>query len=257
MKKDVALITGASRGIGLAAARQLAKDGYRVGIISTGPQERYPDAVAALKADGAEFYWFSGDLGSSADRARIAREAVQTLGEIRILVNNAGVAPKTRTDLLEMTEESYDRVLGVNTKGSMFFTQLIAKHMIGLSMEGRVKRGTIVNVSSCSADVVSLNRGEYCVSKAGVSMLTKLYAARLAPEGVLVHEVRPGVIATDMTTTVQEKYDRLIAQGAFPIARWGTAEDVANAVSLLCSDQLAYTTGNYLDVDGGFHIRVL
>ena len=190
MKKDVALITGASRGIGLAAARQLAKDGYRVGIISTGPQERYPDAVAALKADGAEFYWFSGDLGSSADRARIAREAVQTLGEIRILVNNAGVAPKTRTDLLEMTEESYDRVLGVNTKGSMFFTQLIAKHMIGLSMEGRVKRGTIVNVSSCSADVVSLNRGEYCVSKAGVSMLTKLYAARLAPEGILVHEVR-------------------------------------------------------------------
>ena len=142
MKKDVALITGASRGIGLAAARQLAKDGYRVGIISTGPQERYPDAVAALKADGAEFYWFSGDLGSSADRARIAREAVQTLGEIRILVNNAGVAPKTRTDLLEMTEESYDRVLGVNTKGGMFFTQLIAKHMIGLSMEGRVKRGT-------------------------------------------------------------------------------------------------------------------
>lgn len=139
----------------------------------------------------------------------------------------------------------------------MFFTQLIAKHMIGLSMEGRVKRGTIVNVSSCSADVVSLNRGEYCVSKAGVSMLTKLYAARLAPEGILVHEVRPGVIATDMTTTVQEKYDRLIAQGAFPIARWGTAEDVANAVSLLCSDQLAYTTGNYLDVDGGFHIRVL
>ena len=257
MKKDVALITGASRGIGLAAARQLAKDGYRVGIISTGPQERYPDAVAALKADGAEFYWFSGDLGSSADRARIAREAVQTLGEIRILVNNAGVAPKTRTDLLEMTEESYDRVLGVNTKGSMFFTQLIAKHMIGLSMEGRVKRGTIVNVSSCSADVVSLNRGEYCVSKAGVSMLTKLYAARLAPEGILVHEVRPGVIATDMTTTVQEKYDRLSAQGAFPIARWGTAEDVANAVSLLCSDQLAYTTGNYLDVDGGFHIRAL
>ena len=266
MKKDVALITGASRGIGLAAARQLAKDGYRVGIISTGPQERYPDAVAALKADGAEFYWFSGDLGSSADRARIAREAVQTLGEIRILVNNAGVAPKTRTDLLEMTEESYDRVLGVNTKGSMFFTQLIAKHMIGLSMEGRVKRGTIVNVSSCSADVVSLNRGEYCVSKAGVSMLTKLYAARLAPEGILVHEVRLTIISRSVyayylplveTTTVQEKYDRLIAQGAFPIARWGTAEDVANAVSLLCSDQLAYTTGNYLDVDGGFHIRVL
>lgn len=257
MKKDAALITGASRGIGLAIARQLAKDGFRVGILSTGPKERYPEAVQALEADGAEYSWFSGDLGSSADRERLAEEAIHTLGEIRVLVNNAGVAPKTRADLLDMTEESYDRVLGVNTKGNMFFTQRIAKHMITLPMEGRAKRGTIVNVSSCSADVVSLNRGEYCVSKAGVSMLTKLYATRLAPEGILVHEVRPGVVATDMTSTVQEKYDRLIAQGAFPIARWGTPEDVANTVSLLCSEKLAYTTGNYLDVDGGFHLRTL
>ena len=226
-------------------------------VMSARRAEALEEVAAQIAEFGGETLVVPTDISKPDDPESLMSAAMERYGRIDVLVNNAGVAPKTRTDLLEMTEESYDRVLGVNTKGSMFFTQLIAKHMIGLSMEGRVKRGTIVNVSSCSADVVSLNRGEYCVSKAGVSMLTKLYAARLAPEGILVHEVRPGVIATDMTTTVQEKYDRLIAQGAFPIARWGTAEDVANAVSLLCSDQLAYTTGNYLDVDGGFHIRVL
>lgn len=243
---NYAIVTGVLGGIGRATAELLLSRGWGVfGMDLPGN----PD----LSGFSEHFTYVSGDLSAPADRERL----VSLPPQLDALVNVAGIAPRVRADLLEMTEESYDRVLGVNTKGSMFFTQLIAKHMIGLSMEGRVKRGTIVNVSSCSADVVSLNRGEYCVSKAGVSMLTKLYAARLAPEGILVHEVRPGVIATDMTTTVQEKYDRLIAQGAFPIARWGTAEDVANAVSLLCSDQLAYTTGNYLDVDGGFHIRVL
>lgn len=256
-KTGGALVTGGSRGIGLAIARQLARDGWRVAVLSTGPKEKYPAAVAALEADGADYCWLSGDLGDSADRARLAEEAVAALGEVRVLVNNAGVAPKSRTDLLDMTEESYDRVMGVNTKGTLFFTQAIARHMLTLPAEGRAKRATIVNVSSCSAEAVSLNRGEYCISKAGVSMLTRLFAARLAPAGILVHEVRPGVIATDMTTAVQEKYDRLIADGAFPIARWGTPQDVADAVSLLCSDKLRYTTGNYLDVDGGFHIPML
>ena len=254
----VVIVTGASSGIGRSTARLFAMEGAKVVAAARRLKrlEDLRDKVAAENAPGV-ILPVKTDVRDPAQIDAMFDTCLKEFGHLDILVNNAGVAPKTRTDLLEMTEESYDRVLGVNTKGSMFFTQLIAKHMIGLSMEGRVKRGTIVNVSSCSADVVSLNRGEYCVSKAGVSMLTKLYAARLAPEGILVHEVRPGVIATDMTTTVQEKYDRLIAQGAFPIARWGTAEDVANAVSLLCSDQLAYTTGNYLDVDGGFHIRVL
>ena len=254
----VVIVTGASSGIGRSTARLFAMEGAKVVAAARRLKrlEDLRDKVAAENAPGV-ILPVKTDVRDPAQIDAMFDTCLKEFGHLDILVNNAGVAPKTRTDLLEMTEESYDRVLGVNTKGSMFFTQLIAKHMIGLSMEGRVKRGTIVNVSSCSADVVSLNRGEYCVSKAGVSMLTKLYAARLAPEGILVHEVRPGVIATDMTTTVQEKYDRLIAQGAFPIARWGTAEDVANAVSLLCSDQLAYTTGNYLDVDGGFHIRAL
>lgn len=173
-----------------------------------------------------------------------------------MLVNNAGVAPKVRADLLEMSEESFDYVVGINTKGNMFLTQLVAKQMIAQEpVDGR--KGVIVNVSSCSSVVSSTNRGEYCVSKAGVSMLTTLYADRLAAEGILVNEVRPGVIATDMTSKVQGKYDALIEKGTFPIARWGTPEDVAGAVSLLCSDRLRYTTGNYLDVDGGFHIQRL
>ncbi len=177
-------------------------------------------------------------------------------GGVHVLVNNAAVAPDVRADLLEMTEESFDRVVGINTKGNMFLTQAVAKQMIAQPPAGK-KRGTIVNISSCSAEVSSVNRGEYCVSKAGVSMLTKLYADRLAGEGILVHEVRPGVIATDMTGGVREKYDALIAQGTFPIARWGTPQDVADAVSALCSDKFLYTTGDFINVDGGFHIKRL
>ena len=147
-------------------------------------------------------------------------------------------------------------MLRINLKGNMFLTQAAAKQMMRQPPEGK-KRGTIVNISSCSAEVVSVNRGEYCVSKAGISMLTQLYAARLAPEQILVHEVRPGVIRTDMTKGVGEKYDRLIQAGRFPIARWGEPEDVADAVSALCSDKFLYTTGDVIDVDGGFHIKQL
>lgn len=256
-RKTTALVTGGSRGIGLLIARQLGLEGMRVGIVGTGPEERYPEATKMLREANVDYCWFSGDIGKSEDRQRIVKEAILALGEIRVLVNNAGVAPKQRSDLLEMTEESYDYVVDINTKGTMFLTQMVAKHMIALPLEGRKKRGTIVNISSCSAEVVSLNRGEYCVSKAGVSMLTKLYAKRLAGDLVMVHEVRPGVIATDMTSKVTEKYDHLIENGVFPIARWGTAQDVADMVSILCSDRITYTTGNYIDVDGGFHIREL
>ena len=186
----------------------------------------------------------------------MVRRVEETFGPVSLLVNNAGVAPRVRADLLEMSEESFDYVLGVNTKGNMFLTQAVAKQMIRQApLDGR--KGVIVNVSSCSSVVSSVNRGEYCVSKAGVSMLTTLYADRLAQEGILVHEVRPGVIATDMTSAVQDKYDKMIGDGMFPIARWGTPQDVANAVSALCSDKFLYTTGNYIDVDGGFHIKRL
>ncbi|HWS42306.1 MAG TPA: 3-ketoacyl-ACP reductase [Pseudoflavonifractor sp.] len=254
--KATAIVTGGSRGIGFAIARQLGLDGFHVVIIATRAQSDCRENLDLLAADGTDYLYIQGDVCDAKDRERLVGETVARFGGIHVLVNNAGVAPKVRADLLDMTEESFDRVIGINTKGNMFLTQAVARQMLKQEPLGR-KRGTIVNISSCSAVVSSINRGEYCVSKAGVSMLTTLYADRLASEGILVHEVRPGVIATDMTSGVQDKYDKLFADGVFPIARWGTPEDIAGVVSAFCSDKFAYTTGNYVDVDGGFHIRRL
>lgn len=254
--KQTAIITGGSRGIGFAIAKQLGQDGFNIVILDMNDQSAYQDNLDQLGAQDTEYLYVKGNICDAADRQRLIDETVGRFGGIHVLVNNAGIAPKVRADLLEMTEESFDRVLGVNTKGNMFITQAVARQMLKQDLAGR-KRGTIVNISSCSAEVSSISRGEYCVSKAGVSMLTTLYADRLAPEGILVHEVRPGVIATDMTAAVQAKYDKMFADGLFPIARWGTPEDIAGAVSALCSDKFTYTTGNYIDVDGGFHIKRL
>ncbi|MEA5051289.1 MAG: 3-ketoacyl-ACP reductase [Oscillospiraceae bacterium] len=254
--KKTAVVTGGSRGIGFAIARQLGEDGFNVVIVDMNKKEDYADNFRQLADKGIDYLYIQGNICDAADREKVVSEAVSKFGGIHVLVNNAGVAPKVRNDLLEMTEESFDRVIGINTKGTMFFTQRIAKQMISQPMEGK-KRGTIVNVSSCSAEVSSIGRGEYCISKAGVSMLTTLYADRLAKEGIIVNEVRPGVIATDMTAVVKEKYDKMFADGVFPIARWGQPEDIAGAVSAFCSDKFLYTTGNYVDIDGGFHIKRL
>ena len=254
--KKTALITGGTQGIGLGIASRLGQDGYQLAIASRSSQEKVRPALERLTGEGSEWVYIQADVSVHEDRLRMVRETVQAWGRIDVLVNNAGVAPLERVDLLEMTEESFDRVIGINTRGNMFLTQAVARQMIAQTMQGR-KRGTIINISSCSAEVSSISRGEYCVSKAGISMLTKLYADRLAPEGILVHEVRPGVIDTPMTSAVREKYDRLIEQGVFPIARWGTPEDVAGAVSALAGDDFLYSTGDYIDVDGGFHIRRL
>lgn len=247
-----ALVTGGSRGIGLAIALELGRAGYAVAIMATKAEEAYPQSTARLREAGIAYSWHAGSIADSADRLRVVDEVMARHGRIDVLVNNAGVAPKERNDLLQMTEASFDYVVGTNTKGNMFMTQAVARKMVETKTPG-----VIVNISSCSAEVSSVNRGEYCVSKAGVSMLTKLYADRLAGEGIRVYEVRPGVIQTDMTAAVQDKYDQLIRQGMFPIARWGQPEDVAKAVRAFCSDDFAYTTGNYIDVDGGFHIRRL
>lgn len=254
--KKVAIVTGSSRGIGYAIARRLGRDGFRVVVSATGPQEKYEQVLAGLTADGIEWRYIRCDIADHDSRLHLIEETVRQFGRIDVLVNNAGVAPKVRADLLEMTEESFDRVVGTNTKGNLFLTQAAAKQMLRQEPIGK-KRGTIINISSCSAEVSSVSRGEYCVSKAGVSMLTTLFADRLAGEGILVNEIRPGVIATDMTSAVTGKYDKLIADGAFPIARWGTPEDIANAVSVFAGDDFLYTTGSYLDVDGGFHIKRL
>ena len=254
--KKTAVVTGGGRGIGFAICKQLSEDGFSVVVVSSSPGARYAENLNVLRKQGTDSIYVQADISKADDRKRIVEEALVAFGAIHVLVNNSGVAPLERKDLLEMTEESFDRVVGINTKGNMFLTQLVAKQMISQEpVSGN--RGTIVNISSCSAEVSSTSRSEYCVSKAGVAMLTKLYADRLASEGILVHEVRPGVIDTDMTGAVRGKYDKLIADGVFPIARWGTPEDVASVVGALCSGKFPYTTGNYIDVDGGFHIRRL
>ena len=247
-----ALVTGGRRGIGRAVAARLSRDGFNVAINGVSPRTE-DDPFNDI---AGEWIYIRGDISVAADREKILGETLKRLGRIDVLVNNAGVAPKQRADLLEMSEESFDRVMGINARGNMFLTQAVAKSMLKLPMEGK-KRGTIINISSCSAAVSSINRGEYCVSKAAVSMLTLLFADRLAAEGIFVHEIRPGIIDTDMTSKVKEKYDKLIANGTFPIARWGTPDDVAAAVSVFAGDDFLYTTGNFIDVDGGFHIRRL
>ena len=202
------------------------------------------------------FYYVSGDLACADDRLRLVSSATEKFGQIDALVNVAGVAPLERRDLLEMTEESYDRVMDINTKGTLFLTQAIARSMINNEPQNGI-RGYICNISSLSAYTSSVSRGEYCISKAGVSMITKLFADRLAEFGIPVNEVRPGIIATDMTSKVKGKYDTLIEGGLLPIARWGEPQDIADAVFALCSGALPYVTGQSLDVDGGFHLRRL
>lgn len=254
--KKTAIVTGGSRGIGYAISTQLGLDGYNIVIMSSNTEDRYRENLDKLKEKGIEYLYVQGDIAKQEDRQHCVEEAVAKFGGIDVLVNNAGVGPLVRSDLLEMTEESFDRVVGINTKGNMFMTQTVAKQMLKQEVKGR-KRGVIVNISSCSAVVSSTSRGEYCVSKAGVSMLTTLYADRLADDQIFVYEVRPGVIYTDMTSSVREKYNKLIEDGVFPIKRWGMPEDIAGAVSAFCSDKFLYTTGNYIDVDGGFHIMRL
>ncbi len=256
MMMKTAIVTGASRGIGYAIAKRLGLDGYQVVLMATGEQEKHTEAFSKLTDMGISWHYVQGRIDIARDREHLVGETLRRFGRVDVLVNNAGVAPLERRDILEMSEESFDRVMGVNTKGTLFLTQLVAKQMLRQEWIWE-KRGTIVNIGSCSAEVSSTARGEYCISKAGVAMATQLFADRLAPEGILVHEVRPGVIATDMTSAVKEKYDAMIESGVFPMKRWGTPEDVANAVSVFCSDQILYTTGSYLDIDGGFHIRRL
>ncbi len=254
--KKTAIVTGGSRGIGYAIATRLGLDGCNVVILATGEQSRYQEALDKLTEQGISWLYVQGSVDSAESREKLVKETVEHFGRIDILVNNAGVAPKERKDLLEMTEESFERVVNINTKGTMFLTQLVAKQMIRQE-KVFANKGHIVNIGSCSAKVSSVSRGEYCISKAAVYMLTTLFADRLASEDIVVNEIRPGVIATDMTSVVTEKYDNLIADGVFPIARWGQPEDVANMAAFYCSDQVLYTTGNYVDVDGGFHIKRL
>ncbi len=277
-----ALITGASRGIGRGIALELSKLGFDLVVNYAGNEttarQTAADCVAQAKAGGetirAEIC--QADISLAADRAKLIDFTRSTFGRLDLLVNNAGVAPNVRADILDAGEESFDRLININVKGPYFLTQLAAKWMIELvgtrstasqtspsSLDDHGRDGTrpfqpkIITISSISAYTASTNRGDYCIAKAALSMLTPLFAARLAEHGINVYEIRPGIIATDMTGPVKEKYDKLIADGLTPIQRWGTPEDIGRAVAAIAQNLFPFSTGEVLNVDGGFHLRRL
>lgn len=252
--RKVALVTGAGRGIGLAIARSLAREGYDVVAGDIHEPEQVAGALAELRALGAEVLYCRADVADAAARSGMLLQVRERFGRLHVLVNNAGVAPRERADVLEASEESYDRVMGINLKGPYFLTQAVARWMIAQRQEHSDWAGCIVNISSISATVASPSRGEYCISKAGLSMATQLWAARLGEFGIPVYEVRPGVIRTDMTRPVQAKYDRLIQEGLMIQARWGLPQDVGSAVAMLVRGDLTYSTGQVILVDGGMTV---
>ncbi|MBI4560235.1 MAG: 3-ketoacyl-ACP reductase [Candidatus Hydrogenedentes bacterium] len=262
MGKAIALVTGASRGIGRGIALCLAEHGYDIAAVATSadpnnPEKGLYEVKARVEERGQRCLPIAGDISQRADHAKIIQAALDEYGSVDVLVNNAGVAPKQRLDILETTEESYDRVLGINLRGPFFLTQAVANQMIKQAQAGVRFRPVIVFITSISADTASPNRAEYCISKAGLSMVAQNFAVRLAPHGINVYEIRPGIIATDMTAAVKEKYDKLIAEGLLLQNRWGTPEDVGKAVAALAKGYLDYATGAVIEVGGGFGVKRL
>ncbi len=255
MENGYVLVTGGARGIGRAISLLLAEKGFTVAAVGTRPEDAVGDFLPELRALGDRNIYIRGDISSHEDRLRIIDTFYDRFGRLDILVNNAGVAPAVRADLLEMTEESFDRVLGVNLRGAFFLTQYAASRMVA-DEPGTAAR-MIITTTSISAETSSTNRGEYCISKAGLSMAVKLFADRLAPYGINSYEIRPGIIETDMTAGVRDKYEAKIASGLLPIARMGKPEDVAKTVYALARGDLAYTTGAVINVDGGFTLSRL
>jgi len=256
-RQPVALITGSSRGIGRAIALRLVRDGYAVTVNYHSHRQSAEEVVREVeKASGAAIA-VQANVAVAADRQRLINETLARFGRLDCLVNNAGITSVGRKDLLDATEESWDTVFATNLKGPFFLAQLAARQMIALVDAAAIPRGTIINISSISGYAVSTNRADYCMAKAAMQMMTWLLADRLAKHKINVYEVCPGVIASDMTAPVKDKYDRLIADGLSPIRRWGQPEDVASAVAMLASGQLPFSTGDRFNIDGGFHIRRL
>lgn len=260
----VALITGASRGIGRGVALELARLGWDliINYVSNGAAARQTETDCLCLASQAGFSIrveiCQADISVASARAQLIGFCREKFARLDLLVNNAGVAPRSRADLLESDESSFDRLIQVNVKGPFFLTQLASKWMISLKEEaGDDFQPQIVTISSISAYTASINRGDYCMSKAALSMITPLYAARLAPHGIRVYEIRPGIIATDMTDPVQDKYNRLIQEGLTPLSRWGQPEDVGKTVAAIAQNLMPFSTGEVINVDGGFHLRRL
>jgi 3-oxoacyl-[acyl-carrier protein] reductase len=273
MAERVAIVTGGARGIGRGVAVALGREKWSVAVnyaINAGAAK---ETIEVIEKAGGRGLALQADISVAADRRRLVEETIEHFGRIDLLVNNAGVAPNVRADILEAGEESFDRLISVNLKGPYFLTQLVALQMIeqvaGGGKTRETKRetspdssfpsrsGIIVTISSISAYTASVNRGDYCIAKAGLGMMTALYAARLAEYGINVYEIRPGLIATDMTEPVKDKYDKLIAAGLTPIQRWGQPDDVGKAVVAIAGGLLPFSTGEVINVDGGFHLRRL
>jgi 3-oxoacyl-[acyl-carrier protein] reductase len=253
----VTLVTGGSRGIGRGIAVALGAQGWTVIVNYRGNAEAAAECVQLVEDAGGTAQAVQADVGRSADRDALIEKILLDFGHLDLLVNNAGMAPRQRMDILEMSEESYDEVMAVNLKGPFFLTQTVARNMLELIKDGVMAGGNVINIGSMSAYVASISRAEYCVSKAGMGMMTRLYADRLANENINVYEVRPGIIATDMTSVVTEKYDKLIAEGLTPIRRWGQPDDVAKICVAIAQGYLPYSTGEVINVDGGIHIQRL
>lgn len=254
MSKQVALVTGGSRGIGFGIARKLAELGLNVAINGMRPEEQVRDAIKELEGLGAEVLYVRGDIGSDDSRQAMIAQVRERFGKLNWLVNNAGVAPKERLDILETTEESFNYVVGTNLNGAFFLSQIAARWLVEQKTADVEFNGGIINVSSISATVASVNRGEYCIAKAGLSMATQLFAVRLGEYDLPVYEIRPGVTKTDMTSGVAEKYDKLIEEGLCVTPRWGYPEDIGKAVGALVRRDFPYSTGQVIMVDGGLTI---
>lgn len=254
-ERPVAIVTGASRGIGRSVALELAAFGFD--LVINRRQDQKPDVLVEAHTIGARCEFIAGSIAEPETRKRIVASTRSRFGRCDLLVNNAGAAPVQRLDILEATEESFDRVLSVNLKGPYFLTQQVAHWMMEQREEHAERPFRIINIGSISAYTSSPSRGEYCISKAGIAMMTKLYADRLAEYDIGVFEISPGIIETDMTRAVKDKYDRLIAEGLTPIKRWGNPGDVAKVVGAIVEGRLDFSTGSVIHVDGGFHLRRL
>jgi 3-oxoacyl-[acyl-carrier protein] reductase len=255
--RPVALITGSSRGIGRGIAEKMAAGGWAVVVNYLRSRDAAEAVVEGIRQQGGQATSVAADVSRTDDRQKLLDETVARFGRLDVLVNNAGITSVGRRDLLEATEESWDQVFGTNLKGPFFLAQAAARRMLEFLQQGRIPRATIINISSVSAYALSTNRADYCMAKAAMGMMTGLLAERLAEWPLRVYEVCPGIIASDMTAPVKDKYDRLIAEGLTPIRRWGTPEDVAKVVAVLAGETFDFSTGERFYVDGGFHLRRL
>jgi 3-oxoacyl-[acyl-carrier protein] reductase len=256
-EKKIAIITGAGRGIGRGIAISLARSGWITVINDFGNPEPPAETLELVRQEGSDGLIVLADITSGEDRQKIVDETLEKYGQINLLVNNAGIGPRVRMDMLEISVESMHEVMEVNTIAPFFLTQIVAKKMVDLIKEEVIKNPKIVNIGSISAYTSSTSRAEYCLSKAAVSMTTLLYADRLAEIGINVYEIRPGIIKTPLTEIVKDKYNKLISEGLTPIKRWGEPDDIGRAIVAISEDYLPFSTGQIIDVDGGFHIHRL